>query len=63
VTAPKRKLIEVALPLEAKRGWAQQALLFNSLGTSWSDLSTASRKVPSMAQGDGQGAFDYDDEG
>jgi adenine-specific DNA methylase len=46
-----------------RRGWAQQALLFNSLGTSWSDLATASRKVPSMVRGDGQGAFDYDDEG
>lgn len=41
-----------------KKGWAQQALLFNALGTSWSDLSAASRKVGSAPAGYAQGSID-----
>jgi putative DNA methylase len=46
-----------------RKGWAESALLFNGLGTSWSDLTTAARapKVTSLQQS----AFDLDveDEG
>ena len=42
-----------------KRGWTQTALLFNGLGTSWSDLSAAARTggppTPPLAQGE----FDF----
>jgi len=42
-----------------KKGWTDTALLFNGLGTSWSDLSSAARggaAAPRSAQGE----FDYD---
>ncbi len=29
-----------------RRGWTQSALLFNGLGTSWSDLDAAARRTP-----------------
>lgn len=42
-----------------KRGWADSGLLFNGLGTSWSDLSTAARGAGVTAR-PSQGALDYD---
>jgi putative DNA methylase len=44
-----------------KKGWTDSARLFNALGSSWSDVTTASRSLP---QDEGtQSAFDFDDEG
>ncbi|MDQ6850302.1 MAG: hypothetical protein M3070_10125, partial [Actinomycetota bacterium] len=44
-----------------KRGWTQTALLFNGLGTSWSDLSASARGAAGMTQPT-QGAFGFDDD-
>jgi putative DNA methylase len=41
-----------------KKGWADTALLFNNLGTSWTDLEDASRKAGAMAP-QGQFALEY----
>ncbi len=44
-----------------KKGWVESARLFNALGSSWSDVTTASR---SLRQDQGsQSAFDFHDEG
>ncbi|MHB8448968.1 MAG: DUF1156 domain-containing protein [Mycobacteriales bacterium] len=44
-----------------KRGWTQIALLFNGLGTSWSDLAALARGS-SRARPATQGALDFDDD-
>ncbi len=44
-----------------KKGWAQSALLFNGLGTSWSDLSAASRAGGARTPPPAQGALDFED--
>ncbi len=44
-----------------KKGWAQTALFFNGLGTSWSDLSAASRAGGARTPPPAQGALDFDD--
>lgn len=43
-----------------KRRWTQTALLFNGLGTSWSDLSAAARVGGSLTPPPAQGALDFD---
>lgn len=44
-----------------RKGWAEPAMLFNALGTSWSDVSGAARvAVPAVAS---QGALDFSDDG
>ncbi|GGM39990.1 DUF1156 domain-containing protein [Dactylosporangium sucinum] len=42
-----------------KRGWTQTALLFNGLGTSWSDLSAAARTGGSLTPPPVQGQLDF----
>lgn len=42
-----------------KKGWTDTALLFNGLGTSWSDLSSAARGGAAATRS-AQGEFDYD---
>jgi putative DNA methylase len=44
-----------------KRGWTQTALLFNGLGTSWSDLSAAARTGGLLTPPPAQGEFDFGD--
>jgi putative DNA methylase len=44
-----------------KRRWTQTALLFNGLGTSWSDLSAAARVGGALTPPPAQGALDFDD--
>jgi putative DNA methylase len=39
-----RELAYLLFSIAEKRGWSETALLFNGLGTSWSDLSEASRR-------------------
>ena len=51
-----RELAYLLYSIAEKKGWAETALLFNNLGTSWKDLEDASRKAGVRA-GDGQGAF------
>ncbi len=38
-----------------KKGWAETALLFNNLGTSWTDIEDASRRAAAGAGGSKQG--------
>lgn len=44
-----------------RRGWTQSAILFNSLGTSWSDLDSAVRAQAVQPRG-AQSAFTFDEE-
>jgi putative DNA methylase len=41
-----RELAYLLFSIAEKRGWADVALLFNGLGTSWPDLAEASRRLP-----------------
>jgi putative DNA methylase len=41
------------------KGWAEAAMLFNALGTSWSDMAGASRATAATSR---QGALDFDDD-
>jgi len=57
-----RELAYLLFSVAEKRGWAEIALLFNGLGTSWSDLAEASRKQPAAgAHVQGQLGFDADE--
>jgi putative DNA methylase len=56
-----KELAYLLFSLSEKRGWAQSALLFNSLGTSWSELAAAARRGAGSAQ-QSQGAFEFEDE-
>ena len=40
-----------------RKGWAETALLFNNLGTLWTDLEDAARKVAVSGPADNQGEF------
>ena len=42
-----------------RRGWTQSALLFNGLGTSWSDLFSVSRGAGMRTAPEDQGALDF----
>jgi putative DNA methylase len=44
-----RELAYLLYSIAEKRGWAETALLFNNLGTSWTDLEDASRKAGAQA--------------
>jgi putative DNA methylase len=58
-----RELAYLLFSIAEKKGWADAALLFNGLGTSWSDLAEESRK-PGIAGGFVQGQLSLDaDEG
>lgn len=45
-----------------RKGWAESALLFNALGTSWSDVQVAARDVPSHRPHQETLGFDGDNE-
>jgi putative DNA methylase len=51
-----KELAYLLYSIAEKKGWAETALLFNNLGTSWTDIEDASRKVTAGA-GPGQGEF------
>ena len=51
-----RELSYLLYSIAEKKNWADTALLFNGLGTSWTDLEDAALKVPAGAAG-GQGEF------
>jgi putative DNA methylase len=52
-----KELAYLLYSIAEKKGWAETALLFNALGTSWSDLEDASRKLSGPAQVQGQLSF------
>jgi putative DNA methylase len=41
-----RELAYLLFSVAEKKGWTETALLFNGLGTSWSDLAEATRMLP-----------------
>ena len=45
-----KELAYLLYSIAEKQGWAETALLFNALGTSWTDLEDASRKITGPAQ-------------
>jgi putative DNA methylase len=51
-----RELSYLLYSIAEKKNWAETALLFNNLGTSWTDIEDASRKVTAGSAG-GQGEF------
>jgi putative DNA methylase len=51
-----RELAYLLFSIAEKKNWAETALIFNNLGTSWTDIEDASRKVAAGATG-GQGEF------
>lgn len=55
-----KELAYLLYSISEKKGWAETALLFNNLGTSWTDLEDASRKVTAGAGTGGQGEFTLD---
>jgi putative DNA methylase len=51
-----RELAYLLYSIAEKKGWAEIALLFNNLGTSWTDIEDASRRaVPGSGVRSGQG--------
>jgi putative DNA methylase len=58
-----RELAYLLFSIAEKNHWADTALLFNGLGTSWSDLSEASRRQGASSRSvQGQLGFDEDEE-
>ena len=45
-----KELAYLLYSIAEKKGWAETALLFNNLGTSWTDLEDASRKMTGPVQ-------------
>ena len=45
-----KELAYLLYSIAEKKGWAETALLFNALGTSWTDLEDASRKITGLTQ-------------
>jgi putative DNA methylase len=57
-----RELAYLLYSIAEKKGWAETALVFNNLGTSWTDIEDGSRRVTAGAStgagvGDGQSEF------
>ena len=52
-----KELAYLLYSIADKKGWADTALLFNGLGTSWSDLEDASRKLSGPTSVQGQLSF------
>jgi putative DNA methylase len=54
-----RELAYLLYSIAEKKNWAETALLFNNLGTSWTDIEDASRKETAGIAG-GQGEFELE---
>jgi putative DNA methylase len=50
-----RELAYLLYSIAEKKNWAEVGLLFNNLGTSWTDLEDTARRMPSGAVAGGQG--------
>jgi len=50
-----RELAYLLYSIAEKKNWAEVGLLFNNLGTSWTDLEDAARRMPSGGVADAQG--------
>jgi putative DNA methylase len=51
-----KELAYLLYSIAEKKGWAETALLFNNLGTSWTDLEKLAQTAGAAAAG-GQGEF------
>lgn len=56
-----QELAYLLYSIAEKKDWAETALLFNNLGTSWTDLEDASRKMTGPVSVQGQLGFGSDD--
>ncbi len=52
-----KELAYLLYSIAEKKGWAETALLFNNLGTLWTDLEDTARKVTVSAPANSQGEF------
>ena len=52
-----KELAYLLYSIAEKKGWAETALLFNNLGTLWTDLEDTARKVGTSGPADSQGEF------
>jgi putative DNA methylase len=52
-----KELAYLLYSIAEKKGWAEIALLFNNLGTLWTDLEDTARKVAVSGPADSQGEF------
>ena len=52
-----KELAYLLYSIAEKKGWAETALLFNNLGTLWTDLEDTARKVATSGPVDSQGEF------
>ena len=52
-----KELAYLLYSIAEKKGWAETALLFNNLGTPWTDLEDTARKVGTSGPADSQGEF------
>ena len=55
-----KELAYLLYSIAEKKGWAEIALLFNNLGTLWTDLEDTARKVGTSGPEDNQGEFTLD---
>ncbi len=55
-----KELAYLLYSIAEKKGWAEIALLFNNLGTLWTDLEDSARKVATSGVADNQGEFTLD---
>jgi putative DNA methylase len=61
--ATAKELAYLLYSISDKRGWTASALMFNGLGTSWSELSAAARGAAGQPIAAAQTALNFDDEG
>jgi putative DNA methylase len=60
-----KELAYLLYSIAEKKGWAETALLFNNLGTSWTDLEKLAQTAGTVAGGQGEFTLDFgsDDDG
>lgn len=54
-----KELAYLLYSIAEKKGWAETALLFNNLGTSWTDLEKLAQTAPAGAGGQGEFTLDF----
>lgn len=54
-----KELAYLLYSIAEKKGWAESALLFNGLGTSWTDIEDASQKVTAAGPAQEQGMLEF----
>ena len=54
-----KELAYLMYSVSERKGWTEAAMLFNALGTSWTDVAGAARSTPAVSQ---QSALDFGDD-